>query len=175
MKKFNEEFLRPFLFPIFLAFLTVFFREAVDFKPIIEFFGGSSNKAISFFNTQLYLWQIILFTLIIYLLTKIYSLIFKSKSKDERIKLKAINRAPKDHIANFNNGYSFYIKYKLSVQDKDYHFDSFIPYCNTNHDAPVRMSTYALGDYKCNCQIVLEYSQIKDIKSRIITTVENFE
>ncbi|WP_315056822.1 hypothetical protein [Chryseobacterium indoltheticum] len=175
MKKFLDDGFKPYLFPILLAFLAVYFREALDFEPITRFFGDSSSKIANFFNAQLYLWQIILYGVIIYIIVKIYSLIFRSNSKEERKKFRAIRKAPKEHKADFDNGKTYFFKYKLYVDAGDYHFESFTPYCLNCNQEPLRMSRYAYSDYKCNCGSYLGHAHIKDVKSRILTFVEDYE
>ncbi|RNA61484.1 hypothetical protein D1631_05825 [Chryseobacterium nematophagum] len=103
MKKFLNEVFKPYLFPVVLSFLAVFFRESLDFEPIKEFFSSSSSSFLKFFSVELYLWQIIIYGIAIYLILKMYSLIFESRSKKERKMLRAIRRAPKEHRAFFEN------------------------------------------------------------------------
>ncbi|MCT4321802.1 hypothetical protein [Elizabethkingia anophelis] len=175
MQKFIEKIFIPIILPILLVPVTLYLNEFLDVKLINKFFSESTNKFVKFFSKEFYLWQIIISGIIIFTIIKLYPFVFKPKSKQEIKMIKAIRKSPQYHIAILGGQYTFNCKFKLSVKDEEYVFDSFIPYCETCSNGPVRMSSYAYGSYRCNCGSHLEYNYIKDIQSRIITEVEKLE
>ena len=174
MKDIKENWFSKFVFPIFLGFLTVYFREVLNFKPINQFFSGNSNKVIEFFNSQLHLWQIILYGIAVYIISRIYSAIFRSKSKEERKMLRAIRRSPKEHITTYTDG-KLLSKFKLTVKDEEYIFEKFSVYCCNCSVSPIKMSRYAFTDFRCSCGVQIDGTIGNDIKSAIITHVESKE
>jgi len=175
MKDIKENWLSKFVFPVFIGFLTVYFREALDFKVITHYLGNSSSKFINFFNSQLYLWQIILYGTVIYFFAKLYSILFISRSKQERRKLNAIKSYPPLFKVKTADSENYHVKFKLSVKDDDYFFEDFKPYCENCQEQPMRMTTYAFTDFRCSCGRQLNHTIIRDIKSFILTEVEKYE
>ncbi|MFP3598646.1 hypothetical protein [Chryseobacterium sp. SIMBA_029] len=175
MKDIKENWLSKFVFPVFIGFLTVYFREALDFKVITEFLGNNSSKFANFFNSQLYLWQIILYGSLIYFLAKLYSKIFNSRSKEERRKANAIKSYPPVFKVKTVDNENYHIKFKLNVRDEDYVFDKFIPYCENCQSEPMRMTRYNLTEFRCSCRRQLDHTIVRDIKSHIKTEVEKYE
>ncbi|KUY28028.1 hypothetical protein [Elizabethkingia ursingii] len=175
MQKFIDKIFVPIILPIILVPVTLYMTEYLDLKLINNFFSESTNKFIKFFSKEFYLWQIIISGLLIFSFIKIFPYIFKPKSKQEIKMINAISKSPHYHRAILGGQYTFNCKFKLSVKNEEYVFDSFIPYCETCPNGPVRMSSFAYGSYRCNCGSHLEYNYIKDIQSRIITEVERLE
>lgn len=176
MKKFLDDGFKPYLFPVILAFLTVFFRESLDFKPITKFFSSSStSNFLNFFSAELYVWQIIISGSIIYLSLKVFNRIFNSKTKEERKKLNAIKNYPPIFNVTTEKNEKIQIKFKLKVLDDDYTFEKFIPYCQNCDPEFRRMSRHGYTEFRCNCGTFINHILTRDIKSAIITSVEKYE
>ncbi|WP_185290288.1 hypothetical protein [Chryseobacterium lactis] len=175
MKKFFDEVFKPYVFATFLIILAAFLKIDKNINGLTEWFSQSTNSFINFFSRQLFLWQIILCFGIAYLISCLYKIFVTSTTKEERKMLRAIKKSSNYHNAEFDNGDNYQIRFKLSVKDEEYVFDKFAPYCKNCSHSPILMSSYALGDFTCNCGRYLKYEHTKHIKSRIITEVEKFE
>lgn len=176
MKDFKDTWFKGYAFPIILAFLSVYFRDFLNFKPINDFFAGNSNKVVQFFNLQLHLWQIILYGILIYIIVKVYSSIFNSKTKEERKMRRAIAKDKRIFFAQFQDGKKFLAKYKLGVIEEHYEFEKFAMYCNNCDQEPQKMTSHIDGRFACiKCSSVIDYLAIRNIKTAIINNVEKNE
>lgn len=176
MKNFFDNFFKPYIFPILILIAGAFLRKGENLDSISKYFSKSTNSFLQFFSTQFYLWEVILYMTIIFVLTKVYNLIFKSKTSRERIMLRAIKKAPLTYDIDIRDTTDkFLFKYQLSIDDGEYSVDNLVPYCKNCSPRPVRMSTYSLGDFRCNCGKYVDYGLCKDVKSGIITHIEALE
>ena len=176
MKKFFDDIFKPYIFPIIILIAGAYLKTGDNLKSVTNFFLDSSNGFIKFFSNQFYLWEVILYAIIIFLFSKSYGLIFKSKSKKEKKMLKAIKKYPSNYNAEINGtSDNFVFKYSISVKNEEYKIENLRPYCSNCTEKPIRMSTFAYGDFKCNCGKEIDYRLCKDVKSRIITDLEDIE
>ena len=90
MKSFIDNIFKPYLFPLLLLIFGAYLKVGDNLKSVGEFFSNSTNSFIKFFSYQFYLWEVIFYLVVIFILRKIFKLIFQSKSKKERQMLKAI-------------------------------------------------------------------------------------
>nr|WP_321230748.1 hypothetical protein [uncultured Psychroserpens sp.] len=176
MKKFLDKIFKPYIFPVIILIIGAYLKIADNLNAVTEYFLESSSNFIKFFSYQFYLWEVILYLIIIFLFSKIYKLVFKSKSKKEKLMLKAIKKYPLNYIATITGtSDKFSFKYSLSVENEVYKITDFRPYCPNCNDKPIRMSTYGYSDFKCNCGKMVDYRLCKDIKSHIVTDLEDLE
>lgn len=176
MKSFIDNIFKPYLFPLLLLIFGAYLKVGDNLKSVGEFFSNSTNSFIKFFSYQFYLWEVIFYLVVIFILRKIFKLIFQSKSKKERQMLKAIKKVPKDFPVKINGTTDEYVfKYKATVENEEYYFESIVPYCQNCSNSSIRMTKKYLGDYRCNCGKEVDYQVIQDVKSRIITVLEENE
>lgn len=176
MKQFFEKIFKPYIFPIIILIIGAYLKTGENLNSITAYFLKSSNGFIRFFSHQFYLWEVILYLIIIFTVSKFYKLIYKSKSSKEKKMLKAIKQYPTSYIAQIKGtSDEFIFKYSLSVENEKYQINDLRPYCSNCTDKSIRMSTFAYSDFKCNCGKEIDYRLCKDIKSRIITDLEDLE
>jgi hypothetical protein len=80
MKPFLNNIFKPYIFPVLLLIFGAYIKLGDNLKTVGEFFLNSKNSFIKFFSYQFFLWEIILYLIVIFILGKLYKLIFKSKS-----------------------------------------------------------------------------------------------
>jgi hypothetical protein len=90
--------------------------------------------------------------------------------------LKAIKRVPNNFPVIINGTTDKYLfKFKVTVENEEYYFEKIVPYCQNCSTTPLRMTEKYFGGYRCNCGKEVDYQVIKDVKSRIITVLEENE
>lgn len=174
MKKFFDNIFKPYIFPIIILIIGAFLKTADNLKSVTLFFKDSTSKFLNFFNSQFYLWEVILYLIVIYIIRFIYNFFFNKISKKERIMLKAIKKSPDFTLIQVDNHHKFKVKFKASVKDENYKI-VMTPYCNNCSNDFIRMTEGYLADFTCNCGSKLEYKVLRDVESRIITDLEKNE
>lgn len=172
MKKFFDNIFKPYIFPIIILIIGAFIRTSENLKSITIFFKNSTSKFLNIFNTQFYLWEVILYLIIIFILQFIYKIIFNKHTKKERRMLKAIKNSPDFILIDVDGKSKYKIKFKASVNNEEYEIVNMIAYCNNCREDFLRMTKEYFGDFSCNCGRKLEYKLLRDVESKIITDLE---
>lgn len=176
MKNFFDNVFKPYIFPILLLILGAYIKVGDNLKSIGDFFSNSTNSFIKFFSYQFYLWEVILYLVVIFILRRIYKLLFKSKSKKERKMLKAIKKVSENFPVTINGTPDKYLfKFKAVVNNEEYHIEKLTPYCMNCSDSPIRMTEKYPAGNRCNCGKEIDYRIKQDVESRIITVLEENE
>ncbi|RCW23126.1 hypothetical protein DFO77_1492 [Marinilabilia salmonicolor] len=128
MTNFFDNVFKPYIFPILLLIFGAYIKVGDNLKSIGEFFSNSTNSFINFFSYQFYLWEVILYLVVIFILRRIYKLLFKSNSKKERQMIKAIKRVPTNFPVTISGTPDEYLfKFKAIVNKEEYHIEKLIP------------------------------------------------
>ncbi|MEN2402597.1 hypothetical protein GKZ90_0022600 [Flavobacterium sp. MC2016-06] len=176
MKTFFEKIFKPYIFPIIILIIGAYLKTGENLNVITDYFLQSSNSFIKFFGRQFYLWEVIFYLIIIFIISKVYKLIFNSKSSMEKKMLKAIKKYPlRYNVTITGTTDEFVFKYSLLVENEKYRINDLRPYCSNCSEKSIRMATFSYGDFKCNCGKYIDYRLCQDIKSRIITDLEELE
>ncbi|MFY0604801.1 MAG: hypothetical protein JXQ93_12755 [Flavobacteriaceae bacterium] len=176
MKKFLDKIFKPYIFPIILLIAGAFLKTGENLKGVTSFFSDSTNKFIRFFSTELYLWEIILYLIVFFILVGLYKLTFKQKTSKERKMLRAIKRTPKEFPVQVNGSdRKFIFKFEPTIGSKGYYIKNLWPYCLNCTPKPLRMTEFGYGDFRCNCGEEIDFRLSEDVKSRIITVLEENE
>lgn len=176
MKKFLDHVFKPYIFPIVILIIGVYLKTGENLKSVTSFFSNSTNSFIKFFSNQFYLWEVILYLLVVFLVLKTYRLIFKKKSKKERAMLHAIKKVPHDFpVTIIGTADKYIFKFDPIVEGDAYQIYNLRPYCLNCSPKPIRMTEVRFGDFRCNCGKEIDFSVCQDVKSRIITVLEENE
>ncbi len=176
MKKFLDNVFKPYLFPLIILIIGAYLKAGENLSGVTNFFSESTNSFIKFFSRQFYVWEVILYFLLVFILIRAYRLVFKGKSKKEKSMIRATKRIPhemKFHINGTN--FKFLFKYDPKVIDEEYFIDNLRPYCMNCSPNPLRMTERGYGDFRCNCGKEVDYNLKRDVESRIITALEQAE
>ena len=176
MKKFIDNVFKPYLFPMIILIIGAYLKAGENFSGVTKFFSESTNNFIKFFSRQFYVWEVILYFLVVFIIIRLYRFVFKRKSKKEKSMVKSIKRIPHErefHINGTNNKFLF--KFDPKVIDEEYSIDNLRPYCMNCSPIPLRMTEGGYGHFRCNCGKEVEYQLIRDVESRIITALEQNE
>lgn len=174
MKKFFDEFFKPYLFAAFLIVLGSYLKVDKYLNALTSIFSDSTNSFINFFSKEISLWQIIIYFVFAYVVSRIYKILVLPTSKEERRMYRAIRKYPTTYNVTVGND-KYESRYKITVVDGEYFFDKFVLYCENCSEEPIRMSKYALTEFRCNCGRQINHNLTRDIKSRILTEVEKLE
>ena len=175
MEKFLDKVFKPYIFPIILLIAGAFLKASENLKGVSSFFSESTNNFIKFFSTELYLWEMILYILLFFILAGAYKMIFKRKTAKERAMLKAVKKIPADFPVNINGSHQKFIFRHNIIVGKEYYIKNLRPYCLNCTEKPLRMTEIGYGDYRCNCGEEVGYRLSEDVKSRILTVLEENE
>lgn len=176
MKKFTDEFFKPYVFATFLIILGSYLKVDKNLEAFTDFFAENSNSFLRFLGSQVAIWQIIACGAIGYFVSYLIKRLYKSKSKEERKMLRAISKAPREFGAEFSGNIKFLAKYKLAVLDQEYVFDKFALYCNNCSEDSQKMTRYGNDSFVCSvCGTDVNYTAYRNIKTAIINSVEKFE
>jgi hypothetical protein len=175
MKKFLDNVFKPYLFPLIVLIIGAYLKAGKNLSGLTNFFSESSNSFIKFFSRQFYVWEVILYFLVVFILIRLYRLIFKRKSNKENKMIKATKRILHEMECHINGTDKFLFKYDPKVIDEEYFIDNLRPYCMNCSPSPLRMTKRGYGDFRCNCGKKVDYRLKKDVESRIITALEENE
>lgn len=90
--------------------------------------------------------------------------------------LRAIKRTPKEFPVQVNGSdRKFIFKFEPTVGNKGYYIKNSWPYCLNCTPKPLRMTEFGYGDFRCNCGEEIDFKLSEDVKSRIITVLEENE
>jgi hypothetical protein len=177
MKKFFNNIFKPLIFPIITLFIGAYINTGENLEKISSFFLDSSNRLIGFFSNQLYLWEIILYLIIIYALIRAYRLIFQTKSKKEKRMIQATKEISHEHTAVMGeNAERYKFRFEPKVINERYVIQNMRVYCINCSETPLKMSRHAVLYYKCgSCERQIHEQLLTDVKNRIISNLEVIE
>ena len=177
MKSFLEKVFKPYIFPLIILIIGAYLKAGENLKSVSSFFSNSSNSFFKFLSRQFFLWEVILYLIVVFLFIRFYKLIFKHKSKKEKRMQKAIKKIPHEHNVSIKQSTDKYLfKFEPKVINEKYFIDNFRPYCQNCSAVPLRMSIYGgYSEFRCNCGRIVGFNLCQDVKSRIITALEALE
>lgn len=176
MKKFLDNIFKPYLFPLIILIIGAYLKAGENLSGVTNFFYENTNYFIKFFSRQFYVWEVILYYLVVFILIRLYRFVFKIKSKKEKSMVKATKRIPHEmefQIIGTNDKFLF--KYDPKVIDEEYFIDNLRPYCLNCSPSSLRMTERGYGEFRCNCGKEVDYYLKRDVESRIITVLEQNE
>jgi hypothetical protein len=173
MKKFFDNFFKPYLFPILLLVIGAYIKTAENLSFITKFFSENSSKFLNLFSYQFYLWELILYLVGMFVLLRIYKYFFKRQTRRQRVMLKALKGISTEKPINIiGTADKFIFKFRPTVEDENYAINDLYPYCQNCTNHPIRMTEFGYGDFRCNCGKQVDYRLCRDVESRIISEIE---
>ena len=176
MTKTIKENFKSYIFPVILLFVGAYLKPEEHLTSITNFFSNSSNSFLQLFNHQFYLWEILLYLTILFIVFGAIRMFKNQYSKKEKKMRNAIKKYGNEHSVSINGTSDKYVfKFNAVIENEEYFLEKLRAYCNNCNTTPILMSKVYAGNFRCNCGKELDYNLQKDVKSRIITDLENNE